>query len=53
MESNAMTTVRWGMLSTANIATTKVIPAMQQGKYCEITAIIEAVFHSAQSGMWA
>ena len=34
-----MKTVRWGVLSTANIATTKVIPAMQQGVYCEFTAI--------------
>ncbi|MFZ0456738.1 MAG: Gfo/Idh/MocA family oxidoreductase [Ignavibacteriaceae bacterium] len=31
--------VRWGILSTANIGTKKVIPAMQKGKLCEITAI--------------
>ena len=34
-----MTKVRWGILSTAKIAREKVIPAMQRGKYCEITAI--------------
>jgi len=32
-------TIRWGILSTAKIGVVKVIPAMQQGKYCEITAI--------------
>ncbi|MBD3273859.1 MAG: gfo/Idh/MocA family oxidoreductase, partial [Candidatus Marinimicrobia bacterium] len=31
--------VKWGILSTANIGTQKVIPAMQQGDYCEIIAI--------------
>lgn len=31
--------VRWGVLSTARIAVTKVIPAMQQSPWCEITAI--------------
>ena len=31
--------VRWGILSTAKIAVTKVIPAMQQSPWCEITAI--------------
>lgn len=34
-----MTKVRWGILSTAKIAREKVIPAMQRGKYCAITAI--------------
>jgi predicted dehydrogenase len=34
-----MKKVRWGVLSTANIATSKVIPAMQQGTYGEIAAI--------------
>lgn len=33
------TKIRWGVLSTAKIGVVKVIPAMQQGKYCEITAI--------------
>ena len=31
--------VRWGILGTANIALTKVIPAMQRSPWCEITAI--------------
>jgi len=31
--------VRWGVLSTAKIGTQKVIPAMQAGKYCVVTAI--------------
>ena len=31
--------VRWGVLSTAKIAVMKVIPAMQRGSWCEITAI--------------
>ncbi len=34
-----MSKVRWGILSTAKIGTEKVIPAMQRGEYCEITAI--------------
>jgi len=31
--------VRWGILSTANIAVKKVIPAMQRSSWCEIAAI--------------
>lgn len=31
--------IRWGILSTALIGTEKVIPAMQQGKFCEVVAI--------------
>jgi predicted dehydrogenase len=31
--------IRWGILSTANIAVKKVIPAMQRSPWCEITAI--------------
>lgn len=31
--------VRWGILSTANIALAKVIPAMQRSSWCRITAI--------------
>ena len=34
-----MNKVRWGILSTANIALGKVIPAMQRSSWCEITAI--------------
>lgn len=31
--------IRWGILGTANIAVKKVIPSMQAGNFCEITAI--------------
>ncbi len=31
--------IRWGVLGVANIAVKKVIPAMQKGRFCEITAI--------------
>src|SRR5215216_3873743 len=34
-----MNKVRWGILGTAKIALTKVIPAMQRSPRCEITAI--------------
>jgi len=31
--------VRWGVLGAANIAVKKVIPAMQRGEWCEVTAL--------------
>lgn len=31
--------VKWGILGAANIAVKKVIPSMQAGKFCEMTAI--------------
>jgi predicted dehydrogenase len=34
-----MRKLRWGVLGVANIAVVKVIPAMQRGELCEITAI--------------
>ncbi len=34
-----MTTVRWGILSTANIGTEKVIPAIQRASNCTVVAI--------------
>lgn len=34
-----MSKVRWGILSTADIGLRQVIPAMQQGEYCEIRAL--------------
>ncbi|MDJ0665398.1 MAG: Gfo/Idh/MocA family oxidoreductase [Acidimicrobiia bacterium] len=34
-----MSTVRWGVLSTAHIGTQKVIPAIQAGERCEVVAI--------------
>ena len=33
------TRIRWGILSTAKIGTVQVIPAMQQGEFCEISAL--------------
>jgi len=33
------TKIKWGILGTAKIATAQVIPAMQKGKYSEISAI--------------
>jgi predicted dehydrogenase len=34
-----MNKINWGILSTAKIGVQKVIPAMQAGKYCSVTAI--------------
>ncbi len=34
-----MNKVRWGILSTADIGLGQVIPAMQRGNYCEISAL--------------
>ena len=34
-----MKKVRWGIISTAKIGTAKVIPAMQRGEFCAVTAI--------------
>lgn len=43
-----MNKVRWGILSTAKIAREKVIPAMQQGTYCDIVAIASRNRQQAQ-----
>jgi predicted dehydrogenase len=40
--------VRWGILSTANIALAKVIPAMQRSPWCDITAIASRDLSKAQ-----
>jgi len=42
------TKIRWGVLSTAKIGVVKVIPAMQKGKYCEITAIASRGLNEAK-----
>lgn len=42
------TKIRWGILSTAKIGLVKVIPAMKQGKYCEITAIASRNLNEAK-----
>ncbi len=40
--------IRWGILSTAKIATQKVIPAIQQGEYSEVVAISSRDIAKAQ-----
>lgn len=40
--------VRWGILSTAKIGTEKVIPAMQQGAFCEVSAIASRSLDNAR-----
>lgn len=40
--------IRWGILSTANIGTSHVIPAMQRGKLTEVVAISSRSQESAQ-----
>lgn len=44
-----MSKIRFGILSTANIGTAKVIPAMQQGEFTEVTAISSRTVERAQS----
>ena len=44
-----MQKVRWGVLSTAIIGTGQVIPAMQQGTYCEIAAIASRSLEKARA----
>jgi predicted dehydrogenase len=44
-----MSKVRWGVLSTANIGLEKVLPAMQRGGYCAITAIASRSLEKAQA----
>ena len=41
--------IRWGILSTANIATAKVIPAMQRGELTEVVAICSRREQSARA----
>lgn len=43
-----MRKLRWGVLGVANIATVKVIPAMQRGEWCEIAAIASRDLAKAQ-----
>jgi len=44
-----MTKIRWGVLSTANIGVAKVLPAMQRGEFCEVTAIASRELAKAQA----
>ncbi len=41
--------IRWGVLSTARIGTERVIPAMQLGKYCTVTALASRKLEKAQA----
>ena len=41
--------IRWGVLSTARIGAEKVIPAMQLGEYCTVTAIASRNLEKAQA----
>ena len=44
-----MNKVRWGVLSTAGIGLRQVLPAMQQGEYCAVTAIASRSLDKAQA----
>jgi predicted dehydrogenase len=44
-----MRKIRWGILSTADIGIKQVIPAMQQGEFCEIAAIASRSLDKAQA----
>ena len=41
--------IRWGVLSTARIGTETVIPAMQLGEYCAVTAIASRKLEKPQA----
>jgi hypothetical protein len=45
--------LRWGVLSTASIGRTKVIPAMQQGQYTSVVAIASRDLAKAQQAATA
>lgn len=45
----ARTKLRWGVLSAAKIGRTKVIPAMQKGERCEVTAIASRELGTAKA----
>ena len=44
-----MRKVQWGVLSTSRFAQKRVIPAMQQGKYCEVSGIASRNLDSAEA----
>jgi hypothetical protein len=49
LEEEAMRTVRWGVLSTANIATQKVIPGLRKARSSELLAIASRDANRARS----
>lgn len=44
-----MRKIKWGIISTAKIGTTKVIPAMQRSQYCDIIGIASRDIDKAKS----
>ena len=44
-----MDKVTWGIMSTANIGATKVIPAMQKGTHCDIQAVASLSLEKADA----
>ena len=44
-----MDKVKWGIMSTANIGATKVIPAMQNGTHCDIQALASLSLEKAKA----
>lgn len=49
MANTSSNKVRWGILSTARIGLTKVIPGMQKGEWCEVTAVSSRDQRSAEA----
>nr|WP_314418482.1 Gfo/Idh/MocA family oxidoreductase [uncultured Erwinia sp.] len=47
--TNVSNPVRWGVVSTANIACAKIIPAMLASEYCEVKAIASRSLEKAQA----
>lgn len=43
-----MKKIKWGILSTANIGLKQVIPGMQKGEYCEVSAIASRSLEKAR-----
>lgn len=50
--NNASGKVRWGVLSTAKIGVTKVIPGMQKGEWCEVVGIASRDLHRAEEAAY-
>src|SRR5436190_9982296 len=48
IQENRMSKVRWGILSTSRFARNKVIPAMQECRWAEVTAIASRVLENAR-----
>ena len=44
-----MRKIRWGVISTANIGMSEVLPAMQKGHYSQVAAIASRSLEKAQA----